>query len=385
MKTNAAGQLLGYTLQFPRALYHLLKSGSGGTVSIEVLGDVAIIESSGEVTLEEDKSSIVGNPLNDRSTDLWKTFANWIEMINDRHLDVRKTKFILYCNQSGRHGIVDEFSSAQNQQDAQKAIDYAKKELHDIGVEHDIWKYYDNVINQHETLLLGVVERFELQVGKRAGYDEVRYEIQRKLVPDTQIEFLMDKLSGWLQKEINEKIAARKQAVISWEEFNHQFLILFERIRKRELIDFTREYPPSNEEVQKHVKTHPCYLKQLDVIGSSDDELIEAVIDFLKANVNRQNWIEREIIDEDIALDFESKLSKFWNNNRKRIKLTESNLSEEKQGQLLYNDCKSRQETIRDMSPPESTIAGTYHTLANESVLGWHPNWEKLFSKQKGE
>jgi len=385
MKSNAPGQLLGYTLQFPRALYHLLRSGAGDTVSIEVLGDVAIIESSGEVTLEEDKSSIVGNPLTDRSTDLWKTFANWIEIINDRNLDVRKTKFILYCNQSGRHGIVDEFSSAQNQLDAQKAIDYAKIELSDIGVEHDIWKYYHNVINQHETLLLDVVERFELQVGNNAGYDEVRYEIQRKHVPDNQIEFLMDKLSGWLQKEISEIIAARRQAVVSWEEFNHQFLVLIERIRKRELIDFTREYPPSNEEVKKHVKTHPCYLKQLDIIGSSDDELIEAVIDFLKANVNRQNWIECEIIDEDIASDFESKLSTFWKNQRKRIKLTESKLSEEEQGQLLYTDCKSRQETMRGMSPPESTIAGTYHTLANEPVLGWHPNWEKLFSKQKEE
>jgi hypothetical protein len=241
------------------------------------------------------------------------------------------------------------------------------------------------VINQHETLLLDVVERFELQVGKGAGYDNVRYEIQRKVVPENQIKFIMDKLSGWFQKEIIEKIADRKQAVVSWEEFNTQFLILFERIRKRELIDFTREYPPSNEEVQKHVKTPPCYLKQLDVIGSSDDELIEAVIDFLKANVNRQNWIESGIIDEDIASDFESKLSTFWKNKRKQIKLTESNLSEEEHGQLLYIHCKSRQETIRDMSPPESTIAGTYHTLANETVIGWHPNWEKLFLEQKEE
>ena len=385
MKSNAPGQLLGYTLQFPRALYHLLRSGPGDTVSIEVLGDVAIIESSGEVTLEEDKSSIVRNPLTDRSTDLWKTFANWIELINERNLDVRKTNFILYCNQSGRHGIVDEFSSAQNQLDAQKAIDDAKKELNDIEAEHDIWKYYDKAINQHETLLLNVVERFELQVGKSSVYDELRYEIQRKSIPDNQIEFLMDKLSGWLQKEISEKIANRKKAVVSWEEYNHRFLVLLGRIRQRDLIDFTRDYPPTNEEVQKQVKTHPYYLKQLDVIGLSEDELIGAVLDFLKANVNRQNWIENEIIDEDIASDFELKLSRFWKNKKKRIELTERKLSEEEQGQLLYAECKMRQEKIGDNSPPESTIAGTYHTLANEPVLGWHPNWEKLFLMQKEE
>ncbi len=41
MNTLAPGQLLGYTLQFPRAFIHLLKSGPGDKVSIEVLGDVA--------------------------------------------------------------------------------------------------------------------------------------------------------------------------------------------------------------------------------------------------------------------------------------------------------------------------------------------------------
>lgn len=385
MKFNAPGQLLGYTIQYPRALYHLLRSGPGDIVSIEVLGDVAIIESSGEVTLEEDKSSIVGNPLTDRSTDLWKTFANWIEVINDKDLDVRKTNFILYCNQSGRYGIVDKFSDAQSQLDAQEVIDYAKMELSDVGDEHDIWKYYDNVINQNETLLLDVIERFKLQVGDGAGYDEVRYEIKRKHVHPKQIELLMEKLSGWLQKEISEKIANRKQAVVSWDDFNHQFLVLFERARRLELIDFTSMYPHADEKVQSQVKIRPIYLQQLEAIDTDVDEILEAVSDYLRADVNRVKWIEDETIDEDVALDFEFKLKQFWKNQMKRIQITNNHLSDEERGQLLLGDCKSRQETIRDMNPPYSTIAGTYHALADEPVLGWHSNWEKLFPKQKEE
>ena len=381
MKSNAPGQLLGYTLQLPRALYYLLRSGPGDVVCVEVLGDVSTFTSDSNVITEEDKSSIVGNPLTDRSTDLWKTFSNWIEAINNGDLDVRKTKFILYCNQSGRRSIVDEFSSAQNQLDAQKAIDYAKIKLNDIGAEHDIWKYYDNVINQHETLFLDVVERFELQIGNSAGYDEVRYEIQRKHVPDNQIEFLMEKLSGWLQKEISEKIAARKQAVVSWEEFNHRFLVLFDRAHRLELIDFTSKYPPGDEDIQSQVKFRPRYLQQLEAIDTSVNELLEAVSDYLRANVNREKWIENETIDEDVASDFESKLISFWKNQTKRIQITEKSLSEIEKGQLLFVDCKSRKETIRDMNPPNSTIAGTYHALADEPVLGWHPSWENLFQK----
>lgn len=383
MKSNASGQLLGYTIQFPRALYHLLMSGPGDAVCVEVLGDVATLKPDGGAIAEEDKSSIVGNPLTDKSTDLWKTFSNWIEAIKSNDLDVGKTKFILYCNKSGRNGIVGKFSSAQNQQEAQSAIADAKKVLNDIKKDHDIWKYYDFVVNQNESLLAKIVERFELQIGSNVGYDEARYEIQRKHVPESQIEFLMDKISGWLQKVITEKIAAREPAILSWEEFNHQLLVLFDRTRLRELLDFTLQCPPKDEDIQSHIKVHPIYLKQLDAIGTSDDDILEAVSDFLRADVNRERWIESGIIDENVASDFETKLFNFWKNQRKRIDITEKSLTEEDKGQLLFTDCKSRTETIRDMSPPCSTIAGTYHALANKPVLGWHSNWEKLFPKQK--
>ncbi|MCR4293551.1 MAG: hypothetical protein NUV76_11825, partial [Candidatus Kuenenia sp.] len=268
---------------------------------------------------------------------------------------------------------------------AQTAINDAKTELNDLKQNHDIWKYYNFVVNQNETLLLKVIGNFELQIGNGAGYDEVRYEIRCKSVPDSQIEFIMDELGGWLQKNILEKIAARKLAVLSWEEYNQRFLVLYDRTRRRELIDFTLQEPPRDEDVQAHVKVRPRYIKQLEVIGTSDDEILEAVSDYLRADVNRQKWIDNEIIDEDIAMDFESRLKDYWKNRKKRIQITEKNLNPKEQGQVLYNDCSSRQEPIRDMNPPASTITGTYHALADKPVLGWHPNWENLFSNQKEE
>lgn len=386
MESNAPGQLLGFSFQFPRALCHLLKSGPGDVVSIEVLGDVATSKSGGEVISEEDKSSIKGNPLTDRSIDLWKTFSNWIKAINDGVLDVGKTKFILYCNESsGREGIVHKFSSAGNHEEVQNAIDCAKRELKDITTDHTIWEYYNYVVNKNEPLLLEVVAKFELQVGNGAGYDEVSYEIQRKHVPKSQINFLMNYLGGWLQKQVSEKIKSKELAKISWEDFNHQFMVVFDRARRLELIDFTLQEPIQECDKRKQVKISPCYLRQLEKIEASDDDILEAVSDFLRADVNRSKWIENEIIDENVASDFESKLIIFWGNQRTRIEITEKNLAETKRGKLLFMDCRSRQERIRDSDPPSSTIAGTYHALANKPLLGWHPNWEQLFPKQKDE
>ena len=379
MKSNAPGQLLGYACQFPHALLHLLKGSPGDVVCVEVLGDVATIGSDGKVIAEEDKSSTTGNPLSDRSTDLWKTFANWIDATNNGDLDVSKTKFVLFCNQSGKSGIVDKFSSAQDQTNAKRVIDDAKEELKDIKAGHGIWKDYDLVVNQNEPLLIKVVERFELQIGDGAGYDEVRAEVQRKLVPESQIEFLIDKLAGWLQREITEKIAARKPAIIKWEELNHQFMVCFDRARRMELIDFTLQQPLKEADIDQQVKIRPRYLRQLEKINASSDDILEAVIDFLRAKVNRDKWIEDELIDEDVASDFESRLRAFWKNKHEGIEITEKSLSEEERGRLLLAECRSRQEAIRDSTPPVSTIPGTYHALADKPVLGWHPNWNVLF------
>ncbi len=347
------------------------------------MGDVATLTSDDRVIAEEDKSSIVGNPLTDRSTDLWKTFSNWIKAINSGNIDVMKTQFILYCNQSGRSGIVNRFSSAQDKKEAKSAISDAKKVLKDITKDHDIWEYYDFVVNRNEPLLNEIVRRFELQIGSGAGYDEVCYELKRQHCPVNQIDFIVEKINGWLLKEITVKIAARKLAIIRWEEFDHQFKVLYDRAHHRELIDFALQDPPTDEDVQSQVKIRPRYLQQLDVICIPDDDILEAVTDFLRADVNRQKWIECEIIDVDIANDFESRLLSFWKNQDYSIKITGKSLSDVERGQLLLAGCKSRMETIRDMQPPYSTIAGTYHALANKPVLGWHPNWDKLFPKQK--
>jgi len=379
MKSNAAGQLLGYTIQYPRGLYHLLTGGPGDFVCIEELGDVATLKPNLDVIAEEDKSSIVGNPLTDKSTDLWKTFSNWMNLIEIRNLDVTKMKFVLYCNNSGREGIVNYFSSAQSKQDAQKAIDYAKNKLCNLPHDHEIWKYYDHVVNQNELLLLDIIERFELQIGDGAGYEEVRNELLRQHVHKNMIADFMCMLNGWLQIQVSVKIANKQQAVISWDDFNNQFLVFIERIRCLELIDFASINPHSGEEIENEMKIWPIYLQQLDKIDISGDEIIEAVSDYLKADVNRGKWIENGIIDETTANDFEYRLKSYWSNERKRIRLTNKDLNEIERGKLLLYSCKARNENIRDMTPPHPTIAGTYHALANEKTLGWHPNWDILF------
>lgn len=383
MDSNAAGQLLGYAIQFPRALYHLLSSKPGDSVCIEVLGDVATIKSDGTVVSEEDKSSVNGNPITDKSTDLWKTLYNWINANNKGEIILENTKFILYTNKEGRESIAIKFSLARNKVQAQEAITYARDKLGGLDKEHAIWDYYDFVVNKNEDSLIKLIERFEVQIGSGASYDEVDKAFEEKHIPKRQISFYRDNLSGWLQKEILEKIANKQKAIISWKDFDKQIVVCAERARSRELIDFTLRKTYGKEIVQPHIEARPLYLTQLEEIGLLEDDFIEAVTDYMKAETNRDMWIENEIIDADVADEFEERLVKFWKNNREIVLLTYSGrLTNEELGKLLLLECKVRQETIRDMSPPASMIAGTYHFLADEPSIGWHPEWEKKFLRK---
>jgi hypothetical protein len=381
MSENASGQLLGYTIQYPRALCHLLRAAPGDAVCIEVHGDVATIHSDGTIEAEEDKSSINSNPVTDKSSDLWKTLYNWVISINNNELNPQKTTFILYRNKSGREGIVNYFDKAVTRADAQTAIDNAKKKIGEIKEDHAIWSYYKCVIFDYPERLIDVIVNFRLETGFGAGFHDVEAEVRAKLVPANQVPFLASSISGWLVRKIAECISANQQAKITWEDFDSAFTNLFCRVRRLELIDFTLDAPPSNFDIDSHLALRPIYLRQVELVNGAEDELIEAVTNFLRAKINRDKWIEADVIDERLASDFENKLLSYWKNTKVRIGITNRGLSNEDLGKLLLVDCMVRSETIQGESLPASTIAGTYHALANEPIIGWHPEWPSKFKK----
>lgn len=383
MSENAPGQLLGFTIQFPRALCHLLNCTPGSVVCVEVHGDVATIHSNGFKTAEEDKSSVNSNPVTDKSSDLWKTLSNWIDAVKTGELDIEKTKFILFRNKSGRQGIADAFHSANSADEIEKALDNAIVKMSDIDQEHVAWMYYENVINNNRQILKKIIENFTLETGSGDGFDEVEALLKKLHVPAKSIKDLATHLGGWILRNVTNKISQKKDARISWEDFNAAFLERFEQARRLELIDFTLEVPPSEDQIKFQISLRPRYLLQAELVGCDHEDLLGAVTDFLKARTNRDRWIEHELLDEISAEEFETRLHRFWKNAKSTIKIINKELDPVERGRLLYNQCQIRQETIKNSELPDSTVAGTYHALANGLKLGWHEDWESRLKNGK--
>lgn len=384
MNSNAPGQLFGYTLQIPRALFHLLNANEGDVISVEVIGDVGVENPSGDATSEEDKASIVGNPVTDRSKNLWKTFYNWLIDIEGGKLVLQKTRFILYNNKAGQTGIADALHSANTPEDAKAVITSITQELSDIKEDHEIWKYFDYVMNEHVEKFKELIVRFDYETGSQTGAPEIVQALKSKFIPENQIASIKDELLGWLTQEVMTHISNKQPARIKWEVFHKKVMVVFSRYRTKDLIDFASKSPPSSTDIEGHIEAKRTYVRQLEVIEMAQGDIVEAVTNYLRANVNRTQWIEAGIIDSTMARDMEKQLEEFWKNTKTDIEITQQHTEPSDRGKVLLSRCANKTHTLRGNTPPASTISGTYHLLADEPTLGWHPQWETMFKNTGG-
>lgn len=279
---------------------------------------------------------------------------------------------------------LDEASSVEA---ARKVLSDIKEELSDIQNDHAIWPYYDYAVNQHVSIFEQIIPKFSLIIGSDTAHDDVEQEVKgRLMLPDeSSQDLVVNELGGWFQRTVMEAIKSGKPAIVYFSELKKHISVLLSQIRLRELVDFAAKELVVENKADPLLSDRPVFVQQLDLINLTEDLKLQAVTDFLRAEYNRNKWIENEFIDEQTASDFENKLQTFWETEQRKAEILYSSLPEEKRGQLILAECIARQETIRNASPPDRTVAGTYHALADSGeTLGWHPRWDNLLHKNDG-
>ena len=242
--SNVPQQAEGFYLQETRFFFHLLCAKSGDIVFLETFGDVATIRSDGSVISEEDKSTVVNNPITDRSINLWKTFYNWMFSIAEGRLEANKTLFVIYVPSTKFTGkFINAFHAAADLGDARKAIDLVKSELlgespdsrPKMSVSKSISKYvyyfFDN-----EELAAKIISNFTFETGGFAGYEEIDSKIKDSPVPDEYHEVYRIHMLGWIKERIDMLISKNLPAQISRDEFNNERKIYLRKLNKEEIL-----------------------------------------------------------------------------------------------------------------------------------------------------
>lgn len=364
-KTEVPGQALGYSLQFTRLTHLLLQAPEGSFCSLELLDDVAQEDTAGAVKLVQSKSALTANPAADRAKSLWKTLANWVELATTPGFEVDKTIFELYVSRPVEGMIVESFAQADTPQSAQVAIAQARTLLWGSSptfdkkkeVAAEISSYVEKVFTADQSLLARLICNFQLTLGSGSPQADLEALVRSHPVSPSKVVDITNHLCGVVKRQVDLLLEAGKPAVIARNDFHSWYTGYVQKI-DRQTVLLSRASAPSEEVSRGYFPGN--FIRQLDIIGLSFEEMLGAASDYFMASFDRTDWAARGEVDETSFDDLDDALKRAWKNKQRLCGLNHGSKSEQDQGQALYFDCMQFTAPVQAMSPPGHFIPGCF-------------------------
>jgi len=376
LKTSAAGQYLGFSLQQLRACFHLFSAADGDSVSLEGLDDVAVHRADGSLLLEQDKSTLTGNPAADKAVDLWKTFANWATLCADKMIDPAKTEFRLFITPAKTGALVAEMNAATTAPACAtvlakigKLVDPKKP---DVGCAPQVLRFLES----KPEVCSAIIARFSL-VSETDALESVRQFVRAGL-PQAAVDDMTAAAIGIARDRYDRLLREGKTGKIEAVVFRRQFQAF---TRKSNLAGYlSSKVPvPADELVAMVLSKAPTFVRQLQVIEASNDLLTSAVSDYLRTRSDKVEWAEEGLVVAGSFDELDGQLIRKHTLVRDEVEDVYSSLGEPERGRRVYRECSKVELPLDGQSLPSHFIAGAFNDLAEGMRLGWHPSYAVLF------
>jgi hypothetical protein len=384
----APGSTAGYIFQLLRALAHLAEAEPGDRVGIETEDDVVRESKDGFKVLEQDKHSLdaTRTGFTDRSLDLWKTLAIWARSIrNGDHLR-SGLEFHLVTNRLVGPGLARGIAEARTT----RAINEVIRSMRDISSDCSatIKPFVDEVLTLSRDNLAALIIRVRLyDADDSSAGDALTTTLARKLrLPEgVDPELIIQGLLGWLQQLCMQAWCGGLPAWATAISFNNQLWRLVEKQRTKLVIRAVGQIPVASSECDA-LRDH-TFVRQISLLEMEDEtDVVQAMNDFIRANVERARIVDRgDITIEDWA-DYENRLIDRWARLKNRLR---RNLKKEAPdypvkcidvGREIFDGTLTKCTVpLAGVTVDEYLSNGHYHYLADDGeTVGWHPDFNEL-------
>ena len=379
-KSTAPGQYLGYGLQDIRLCLYLLNSADDDYVSIEHLDDVAVHRKNGSLILEQSKSATKGNPVYDRSPELWKSFANWASLCSDANVDPNATAFRLYVTPEKSGKIVLRIHSASDQESASAVLDEIKS-FRSRGKEStETSGYIDRFLDSGDECCTSIIRNFTLYT--EADPIENICNVLRPTLPQAVLRQFADAAIGQAKSTADKLIRSGKPALINASNFRKKFQAFVRKHNLSNLLHPTTE-PPSDLQIEDYLARSPLFVRQLLAIDCARELMVSAVSDFFRSKADKIKWAaDGEVFDESFN-DLDDSLIRYHTLHSDEIEDTMAGQDQKLRGRKLYRRCIGARIPLEGRELPLHFIPGAFNSLADELRVGWHPEYATLFSVER--
>jgi hypothetical protein len=345
------------------------------------LEDVAVEDPSGEVEAVQVKSASKTNPISNRAVDLWKTIGNWIRAVESKEFAVEKTIFHLRLGRERSGAICKSFVEASTQQAASAAMENAKSEFFTTkgklkkSIPEDLHEDVETIFAPGRSgLVQGIITRFQISFGTGYAYEELLNHLKTKFIDDDVAEDVLLHALGWVKKEIDNAVEHDEPPFVDVDEFRTEIGAFRDRLKARSYLP-SFAGPPSLEQIELHRLR--IFVRQLNLVMFSEDQILSGIADFLSAKTNRVQYARRGYVHSESFLEFENSLKSLWQNHRDEVELDQSE-QEITRGQRLAFRCFRETLRLQGIDVPADFVRGCFHSLADGPSIGWHPRYTTL-------
>lgn len=131
------------------------------------------------------------------------------------------------------------------------------------------------------------------------------------------------------------------------------------------------------------------FVHQLNLIDVHPVFLRRAIVEYYRATASETRWLERDFLCTDDVQRYERKLIQAWEVALGLVLTRMPSATEEERinaGQALLADVMSQPVIrIRDMVDQDFYFRGKHHMLAQDGILGWHPDFRERLTRLLGD
>ncbi|MFM5137752.1 ABC-three component system protein [Aeromonas caviae] len=388
---DATASMLGYLYQARYALFLSLQKirevndPDECFVSIEKLDDIAFETGGNPADILQTKYHGSEGNLTDRSADLWKTIRVWAEGITKGDLDPATTNFTLITTQSAPvTGLVAALLPASSRE-----IQAARKLADEIAAETSnatnlsAYVAYNALLDWQKDQLIGSINI----LCRSASILDVEELIKKELRTTAEkkhIDAFYTRLEGeWFKRFISAMSSSDENEVCLGE-----VVAIIDDLRSQfSLTNLTADYADAEPEDIDVDGDDRNFVEQLRIVGYTNMAIRVAIINYYRAYEQRSRWSRDGLVKPGELKAYLKKLQEEWEFHLSTMQpdfdLTNDDQCK-KLGRGVYDKCQEDKISNRirkDFNHPY-VARGSYHTLADELVIGWHPSYQFLLQKE---
>lgn len=374
-KQAAPGPYLGFGLQTVRLCHHLLSAPLDASVSVEYEDDVSVHYANGAILLEQTKSALNSEPLAEKSKDLWKTFANWVDWDEGPPSRATSIAYHLYVTPPKPGLLSQEMAAASSTAAVSVALEKLAK-LKTTAAKPPEWqRHLRSFLSATPAAQAYIVANFSLTSTDVDPVDPIRAALSVGVKED-----ILDEVCRWLighaKLESDALLRKKQPGIISVRAFRNALQDFLSKLRSPALASMAPK--PSPGAVQQQLQKEPVFVRQLDLIGATEKQRMSAAADYLQSVADKVLWTATGKIFKPALDTWDADLLGLHESVCDEVTLTQPQLVDQARGRLVYARCRQLQASIEGQMATVWFIHGSLHELADDRRLGWHLDFDTL-------